>query len=63
MSPVRAGWRADCGKSWDFHVEHALCTTLEENLNMISDSIKYLMSKGKRVFFSLIIKVYHKLQT
>lgn len=39
------------GKTWDFHVEHALCTTLEENLNMISDSIKYLISKGKRVFF------------
>lgn len=39
------------GKTWDFHVEHALCTTLEENLLMISDSIKYLISKGKRVFF------------
>ena len=35
------------GKTWDFHVEHALNTTLEENLNMISDSIKYLKSKGK----------------
>ena len=39
------------GKTWDFHVEHALGTTLEENLKMISDSIKYLISKGKRVFF------------
>ncbi len=39
------------GKTWDFHVENALCTTNEENLNMISDSIKYLISKGKRVFF------------
>jgi 2-isopropylmalate synthase len=39
------------GKTWDFHVEQALCTTLEENLLMISDSIKYLISKGKRVFF------------
>lgn len=39
------------GKTWDFHVEHALCTTLEENLLMIEDSIKYLISKGKRVFF------------
>lgn len=39
------------GKTWDFHVEHALCTTLEENLKMISDSIQYLISKGKRVFF------------
>lgn len=39
------------GKSWDFHVEHALCTTLEENLNMISDSISYLKSQGRRVFY------------
>lgn len=39
------------GKSWDFQVEHALCTTLEENLNMIKDSIQYLISMGKRVFF------------
>lgn len=39
------------GKTWDFHVEHALNTTLEENLNMISESIKYLKSKGKKVFF------------
>ena len=39
------------GKTWDFHVEHALCTTLEENLNMIYDSVAFLKSKGKRVFF------------
>ena len=39
------------GKTWDFHVEHALGTTNEENLNMISDSIKYLKSFGKEVFF------------
>lgn len=39
------------GKTWDFHVEHALNTTLEENLNMISDSIKFLKSKGAEVFF------------
>lgn len=39
------------GKTWDFHVEHALCTTPEENLNMISDSITYLKSCGRRVFF------------
>ncbi len=39
------------GKTWDFHVEHALCTTLEENLNMISDSIQYLKKCGKQVFF------------
>ena len=39
------------GKTWDFHVEHALNTTLEENLNMIRESIEYLSSKGKKVFF------------
>ena len=27
------------GKSWDFHVTHALETTLEENLAMIADTI------------------------
>lgn len=39
------------GKTWDFHVTHALNTTLEENLNMIKDSIEYLISQGRQVFF------------
>lgn len=39
------------GKCWDFQVEQALCTTLEENLNMIKDSIQYLISQGRTVFF------------
>jgi 2-isopropylmalate synthase len=39
------------GKTWDFHVEHALNTTNEENLKMIYDSVKYLKSFGKEVFF------------
>lgn len=39
------------GKCWDFQVEEALNTTLEENLNMIQDSIQYLISMGKTVFF------------
>jgi len=39
------------GKTWDFHVIHALNTTLEENLNMIAQSVEYLRSKGRRVFF------------
>lgn len=39
------------GKCWDFQVKEALNTTLEENLNMIRDSVKYLISKGKTVFF------------
>ena len=39
------------GKTWDFHVKEALHTTLEENLNMIRESVEYLISKGKKVFF------------
>ncbi len=39
------------GKTWDFHVVEALNTTLEENLNMIRESVAHLISKGKRVFF------------
>lgn len=39
------------GKSWDMHALEIINTTLEENLNMISDTIKYLRSKGKKVFF------------
>jgi 2-isopropylmalate synthase len=39
------------GKSWDLHATHILETSLEENLAMISDSISYLVSKGRRVFF------------
>jgi 2-isopropylmalate synthase len=39
------------GKTWDFHVKDALKTTLEENLKMIEDSIRYLKEKGKEVFF------------
>ena len=30
------------GKSWDFHVEKVLETTLEENLDIIFDSVQYL---------------------
>ena len=39
------------GKSWDFHVEHVLRTTLEENLEMIEDSVRFLRSNGMRVFY------------
>ncbi len=39
------------GKSWDMHVTEVLGTTLEENLNMISETIKYLVNKGKKIFF------------
>ncbi len=39
------------GKSWDFHVFHALDTTLEENLAMITDTVAYLKGKGLEVLF------------
>ena len=39
------------GKSWDFHVTDILRTTLEENLQMIYDTILYLKNHGKEVIF------------
>jgi len=39
------------GKSWDLQVLHALRTSLEENLRMISDSVDYLKSKGREVIY------------
>lgn len=39
------------GKSWDLHVKDVFKVPLDENLKMISDSIKYLKSKGKKVFY------------
>ena len=39
------------GKSWDLHVHEVLGTTLEENLAMIRDSIRYCKDKGRRVFY------------
>src|SRR5918912_3513782 len=39
------------GKSWDFHVTEALRTTLEENLAMIADSVRFLKAHGREVIF------------
>jgi 2-isopropylmalate synthase len=39
------------GKSWDFHVTHALETTLHENLAMIGDTIAWLGPKMEEVIF------------
>ena len=48
-----AGTKAVClvGKSSELHVTQVLETTLEENLRMIEDSIRYLKLKGYTVFF------------
>ncbi|HUV05271.1 MAG TPA: citramalate synthase [Armatimonadota bacterium] len=39
------------GKSWDLHVTDALRVTLEENVEMIYDSIQLLKKHGKEVIF------------
>lgn len=50
---IKAGTPAAAivGKSWDLHVTDILKTDLSENLAMIADSIEYLKSMGKEVFF------------
>ena len=49
---VKAGVRVATivGKSSDLQVVNVLKTTLEENLGMIADSVRYLKSKGMAVF-------------
>ena len=39
------------GKSWDLHVTEALKITLDENLKLIYDSVKFLKSKNREVIF------------
>lgn len=39
------------GKSWDLHVREALRTTLEENLRMIEESVRFLKQQGLEVVY------------
>jgi len=39
------------GKTWDLHVIEGLRTTLEKNLELISDSVAYLKDQGKEVIY------------
>ncbi len=39
------------GKTWDFHVKEALRVPLQENLDMITDSVRFLRSKGREVVY------------
>jgi 2-isopropylmalate synthase len=39
------------GKSWDLHATEVIGTTLEENLSMIYDTLKFLKDNGKEVIF------------
>ena len=50
---IKAGTEAVAifGKSWDLHVQEILKIDLDENLQMVGDSIKYLKAMGKEVLF------------
>ena len=39
------------GKTWDLHVLDVLKTTLDENLNMIRDTVSFLVGRGLTVFY------------
>ncbi len=39
------------GKTWDFHVREALKVSLEENLDIIYDSVAFLKRHSEKVFF------------
>jgi 2-isopropylmalate synthase len=39
------------GKAWDYHVLEALRTNLDEGVRMVFESIEYLKSHDRRVFF------------
>lgn len=39
------------GKTWDFHVREALRISLDENLDLIFDSLEYLKSHAPEVFY------------
>jgi 2-isopropylmalate synthase len=39
------------GKTWDLHVQQVLGVSLDENLRMIRESIAYLRSQGRTVFY------------
>ena len=39
------------GKTWDFHVTEVLRVSLQENLDMISETIEYLATQGREVFY------------
>lgn len=39
------------GKTWDLHVKDVLKVSLEDNLKMIADTVTFLKSEGRRVFY------------
>ncbi len=53
LAPARAGTPAVAvfGKGWDLHATRALGITLEENLDLISETVRFLVDHGKEVVF------------
>jgi len=53
VSLLDAGTDVICifGKSWDFHVTEVLNATLDENLAMIHDTVRFFKDRGKEVIF------------
>ncbi len=39
------------GKSWDFHVRKVLRVSLKRNLELIEDTVRFLKSRGREVFY------------
>ncbi len=39
------------GKAWDYHVQEALRTDLDDGIQMVGESIEFLTGHGRRVFF------------
>jgi 2-isopropylmalate synthase len=39
------------GKAWDYHVREALRTDLDEGIRMVAESVEFLRSHDRRVFF------------
>jgi 2-isopropylmalate synthase len=39
------------GKSWDLHVREVLRVSMEENLAMIAESVRFLTERGREVFY------------
>jgi len=39
------------GKTWDFHVTEVLRVSLQENLDMIAETVEFLKSQGREVFY------------
>lgn len=51
LASCPAEWCCIFGKSWDFQVTDALRIGLDENLDLVEDSVRFLVESGKRVMF------------